>query len=136
MSHPGLSALLPLPVAIPLAAAALAPLAARVSARLALFISLASLSASAGILLAMTPTVYGGEVLAHFMGHWGPVGGSVLGDAFAADAFGLDFALAVTIIGAVLLLFTISSQSDLGRHELGSFAAFSSSLTAPSSGRH
>ena len=123
MSHPGLSALLPLPVAIPLAAAALAPLAARVSARLALFISLASLSASAGILLAMTPTVYGGEVLAHFMGHWGPVGGSVLGDAFAADAFGLDFALAVTIIGAVLLLFTISSQSDLGRHELGSFAA-------------
>ena len=123
MSHAGLAALLPLPVAIPLAGAALAPMVARVSARLALVASVAALLGPAGILLSMAPTVYGGSILATFFGHWGPVHGAVLGDAFAADPFGLDFALAASLIGAVLLLFTLSSLLDLGKKELGSFAA-------------
>lgn len=123
MSLAGLSALLPLPVALPLAGGALVPLVARAGPRLAIGGSFVSLLGSAGLLLAMAPTVYGGRALAHFMGHWGPVNGSVLGDAFAADAFGLDFALAAALIGAVLLLFAASSQPGLGRRELGGFLA-------------
>jgi multicomponent Na+:H+ antiporter subunit D len=57
------------------------------------------------------------------MGHWGPVSGKVLGDAFAADALGLDFALAASVIGAITILFTISTFSDLGKRELGQFTA-------------
>jgi multicomponent Na+:H+ antiporter subunit D len=123
VSTAGLAALLPLPVAIPLAGAAIAPLGARISGRLPVITSIAALVSSSVILLAMAPKVYGGTVLAHFLGHWLPVEGQVLGDAFAADPFGLTFALVVAMIGAVLLLFTLSEQSDLGKRELGGFAS-------------
>lgn len=123
MSMAGLASLLPLPVAVPLGAAALAPLGARLSGKLPLVISVASLLCSAGLLLAVAPTVYGGKVLGVFMGHWGPVGGAVLGDEFVGDAFGFDFAIACALIGAALLLFTLSEQSGLGKRELGGFTA-------------
>jgi multicomponent Na+:H+ antiporter subunit D len=121
VSVAGLSALLPLPVAIPLAAGALAPVVARISARLALVVGVAALLASSGILLLLAPDVYGGTLLAHFMGHWIPIGNNALGIAFAADPFGLSYALCASGIGAVLLVFTLSSLRDLGARELGSF---------------
>lgn len=123
LSTAGLASLLPLPVTIALVGAAVAPLAARVSGRLPLITSLVALTGSSAILVAMAPTVYGGTQLTHYMGHWVPVNGSALGVAFSADAWGLTFALAATIIGGLLLLFTLSEQSDkLGPRELGAFA--------------
>jgi multicomponent Na+:H+ antiporter subunit D len=114
--------LLPLTVAIPLAGAVLAPLAARVSRRLPLLISVAALGASGGLLLAMAPTVFGGRLVAVFMGHWEPVAGHALGIAFAADPWGLTFALASAWLGALLALYTLSELSDLGPRELGGYS--------------
>jgi multicomponent Na+:H+ antiporter subunit D len=122
MSLPGLSSLLPLPVAVPLAVAALCPIAARIWRRLPLIVSLLALGASSGILLAMAPTVYGGHLLAHFMGHVLPVHGKALGIAFAADPWGLSFALVASLIGIVILVYAVSELRGLGAKEEGWFA--------------
>ncbi len=99
----------------------LAPLLARFSRRLPLLIGVTALLASGGLLAAMSPTVYGGRVLSHFMGHWYPVGGHALGIAFAADSWGLTFALVTAFLGALLVLYTLSELADLGRRELGGY---------------
>lgn len=122
MTGAALASLLPLPVAIPLAGGVTAPLLARFSRTLPVITSLAALAGSAAILLAEAPKVFSGRVIAHYMGHWSPVHGQVLGIAFAADPFGLLFALTVAIIGAVLLLYTLSELGGLGRRELGGYA--------------
>ena len=122
MTDAGLASLLPLPVAIPLAGAALTPLAARLSKRVAFLTALVSLAGSSAILFAMAPTVYRGTQLTHYMGHWVPVGGTALGVAFAADAWGLTYALMAAVIGLVLALYGLSELNDLGPRELGSFA--------------
>ncbi len=122
MSLPGLSSLLPLPVAIPLAAAALCPVVSRLWQRLPLIISLLALAASSAILLAMAPTVYGGHLLAHFMGHVLPVHGKALGIAFAADPWGLSFALVSSLVGIVILVYAVSELGGLGPKEEGWFA--------------
>ncbi|HEY2442821.1 MAG TPA: proton-conducting transporter membrane subunit [Streptosporangiaceae bacterium] len=130
MSTAALEALLPLPVAIPLCGAVAAPLLARLSARLPVIVSVAALASSAGLLAAEAPTVFGGRVIAHYLGHWTPVHGNVLGIAFAADPFGLLFALAVAVIGALLLLYTLSELGGLGRRELGGYACLFQLLLA------
>jgi multicomponent Na+:H+ antiporter subunit D len=130
VSTAALESLLPLPVAIPLVGAVVAPLLARVSARLPVIVSVLALIASAGFLLAEAPTVFTGRVIAHYMGHWAPVHGHALGIAFAADPFGLLFALAVAIIGAVLLLYTLSELGGLGPRELGGYACLFQLLLA------
>jgi multicomponent Na+:H+ antiporter subunit D len=122
LSAAAVSSLLPLPVALALTGAVVAPIGARVNGRLPLITSMLALGAAAGVLLAMAPDVYSSRLLVHFMGHWGPVSGKVLGDAFAADPLGLDFALVIALVGTTLLLFTLSSFGDLGRKELGNFA--------------
>jgi multicomponent Na+:H+ antiporter subunit D len=122
MSTAALASLLPLAVAIPLAGGVIAVVAARLSGRLAIAVSIASMVASTAILVTVAPSVYRGEQLTHYMGHWVPVGGSSLGIAFSADAWGLTYALAAAGVGVLLLLFTLSSQSDLGPRELGAFA--------------
>lgn len=130
VSQAGLASLLPLPVAVPLGAAALAPIGGRISARLPLLTSVAALITSAVLLGLLAPSVYAGRLLGEFMGHWGPVGGAVLGDEFVGDSFGLNFAMACAVIGAALLLFTLSQLSDLGKRELGSFTALFLMLVA------
>jgi multicomponent Na+:H+ antiporter subunit D len=117
----GWSQLLPLPVVIPLAGAALAPLAGRLSIRLLRLVSVLALAASAGLLIAVAPTVYRGRVLTEYLGNWPPVHGHVLAVTFGVDAWGLTFALAAALIGALLLLFMFSEQGSLGRRELGGF---------------
>src|SRR5947209_20041074 len=104
MTRAGLASLLPLTVAIPIAGAVMAPLAAKVSRKLPLLVSLACLVGDTVVLALMAPTVYGGTPLTHFMGKVVPVHGKALGIAFTADAFGLTYALVVTGIGALLLL--------------------------------
>jgi multicomponent Na+:H+ antiporter subunit D len=130
MSHAGLASLLPLPVAIPITGAVLAPLAARVSRRLPLIVSLVAMAGATALLGLIAPTVYRGVILTHFMGHWLPVAGRSLGIAFAADGFGMTYALAVGLIGAVLLVYTLSQMSGLAARELGGYACLFQLLLA------
>ncbi|MDQ6617684.1 MAG: Fe-S-binding domain-containing protein [Actinomycetota bacterium] len=127
MSTAALSSLLPLAVAIPLAGAVVAPLAGRVggrlSGRLPVITSILSLVGSTTVLVILAPSVYRGHQLTHYMGHWVPVGGAALGVAFAADPWGLTFALVASGIGVLILLFTLSDQTDLGGRELGSLSS-------------
>jgi multicomponent Na+:H+ antiporter subunit D len=130
MTLAALASLLPLPVVFPLCGAVAAPLLARWSRRLPVIVSLAALAGSAAVLLALAPRVFPGRVLAHYLGHWTPVDGHVLGIAFAADPFGLLYALTAVVVGAVLLLYTLSELGGLGRRELGLFACLFQLLLA------
>ena len=85
-------------------------------------LSVVALVATGVLLLFMAPTVYRGRVLTHFMGHWIPVGGHALGIAFAADAWGLTFALVTAFLGALLALYTLSELGHLGPKELGGYS--------------
>lgn len=124
--------LLPLTVALPLSGAVLAPLLARVSKRLPLIICALTLIGSLAVLGLIAPKVYGtqGGVLSHFMGGWGPVHGAVLGIAFAADPFGMTFALACAGIGTLLVVYALSELGGLGARELGAFACLFQLLDA------
>ena len=113
---------LPLAVAIPIGGAVLAPLAGRISGRAAFATAIAALVGSTGVLAWVTPTVFRGRILAHFLGNWRPTNGRALGIAFAADPFGMVFALAASGVGLLLVLYALSELSDLGGHELGNFA--------------
>jgi multicomponent Na+:H+ antiporter subunit D len=130
VTGPALASLLPLTVAIPLGGAVTAPLLARVSSRLPVIVSVAALAGSAVVLVLEAPQVFGGRVIVHYMGHWTPVRGHVLGIAFAADPFGLVLALAAAVIGAVLMLYTLSELGGLGRRELGGYACLFQLLLA------
>jgi len=122
--------LLPIPVALPLAGAVCAPLLARLSARLPLLVSALALLGSLATLILVAPTVYGHEVVAHYLGGWTPVRGAVLGIAFAADPFGLTFALVVAGIGTLLVVYTLSELGGLGARELGGYACLFQLLLA------
>jgi multicomponent Na+:H+ antiporter subunit D len=130
MTGPALASLLPLPVALPIAGAVAAPLLARLHRRLALVAGLVALAGSAVALLLQAPSVFAGLVRAHYLGLWTPVHGQVLGIAFAADPFGLIFALTSAVIGAVLLLYSLSELGGLGARELGGYACLFQLLLA------
>ncbi len=130
MTHAALASMLPLPVVFPLAGAVAAPLLARLSTRLPLFVSALSLLGSLTVLILAAPAVYGREVLTHFMGGWTPVHGAALGIAFAADPFGLTFALICAGIGTLLVIYTLSELGGLGARELGGFACLFQLLLA------
>ncbi len=130
MTTAALSSLLPLAVAIPLTGAVTAPLLARASSRLAVMVSLLGMAGSAAILLMVAPTVFGGRIIVQYLGNWRPVSGHVLGVTFAADPFGLLIALAAAVIGAILLLYTLSELGGLGPRELGAYACLFQLLIA------
>ncbi|HET7246356.1 MAG TPA: hypothetical protein VFJ07_16105, partial [Streptosporangiaceae bacterium] len=119
MSPQALASMLPLPVALPLAGAVAAPLLARLHRRLAVIVGLVALGGATVILLLQAPSVFGGLVRAHYLGLWTPAHGRALGIALAADPFGLIFALTAAVVGAVLLLYTLSELGGLGPRELG-----------------
>jgi multicomponent Na+:H+ antiporter subunit D len=126
MTGPGLASLLPLPVALPIAGAVAAPLLARLHRQLAVVVGLVALGGSAIVLLLQAPSVFSGLVRAHFLGLWTPVHGRALGIAFAADPFGLIFALTSAVIGAVLLMYTLSNWAASGRASWAATPACSS----------
>ena len=130
MTGPALASLLPVPVALPIAGAVAAPLLARLHRRLAVVAGLVALAGSAVVLLLQAPSVFAGLVRAHYLGLWTPVHGQVLGIAFAADPFGLIFALTSAVIGAVLLLYSMSELGGLGPRELGGYACLFQLLLA------
>ena len=122
MSLAGEASVLPLAVVLPLAAAVVAPLVGRVSGRAALVAGVTGLGASTGVLAWVAPTVFSGRTLVHYLGGWGPTDGRVLGIGFAADPFGMVFALSASGVGLLLLLYSLAELRDLGGHELGNFA--------------
>jgi multicomponent Na+:H+ antiporter subunit D len=130
MSTALLGSLLPLAVAIPIAGAVVAPLLARLSTRLPVIVSVVALAGTAAVLLSAAPRVFGGQVIAHYMGLWTPVRGHALGIAFAAEPFGLIYALTCTVVGALLLIYTLSEQGGLGPRELGGYACLFQLLLA------
>jgi multicomponent Na+:H+ antiporter subunit D len=130
VTGPALASLLPLPVALPIAGAVAAPLLARLHRRLAVVAGLVAMAGSTVVLLLQAPSVFPGLVRAHYLGLWTPVHGQVLGIAFAADPFGLIFALTSAVIGAVLLLYTLSELGGLGARELGAYACLFQLLLA------
>jgi multicomponent Na+:H+ antiporter subunit D len=130
MTGPALASLLPLPVVLPIAGAVAAPLLARLHRQLAVIVGLVALSGSTVILLLEAPSVFGGLVRAHYLGLWTPVHGRALGIALAADPFGLIFALTAAVIGAVLLMYTLSELGGLGPRELGGYTCLFQLLLA------
>jgi multicomponent Na+:H+ antiporter subunit D len=123
-------AALPLAIVAPIAGAVLAPLLCRLSRRLGLSIALLAVLVAAAILLRAAPAVYSGHILVHYLGGWGPVDGQVLGVTVAADAWGLTGALVAAVVGAVVLLSTLSGLGELGRRELGGYACLTQLLIA------
>ena len=130
MTLTGDAALLPVAVVAPITGAVLAPVLSRLSGRLALVCSLVAMTVSALVLVSVAGTTYGGRVVVEHIGNWRPVHGTQLGVTFAADPFGLTFALLSAVIGAVLLLFTASELGELGGRELGGYASLMQLLLA------
>jgi multicomponent Na+:H+ antiporter subunit D len=130
MTDAGAASLLPLAVTFPIAGAICAPLLGRVSSRLPLVVSLLAMAGTTVVLALAAPAVYRGRMLTHFMGHWRPVGGKPLGIAFGADAFGLTYALVCAVLGALLLLYTLSELGGLGRREVAGYACLYQLLLA------
>jgi multicomponent Na+:H+ antiporter subunit D len=130
MTGPALASLLPLPVALPLAGAVAAPLLARLHRQLAVIVGLVALGGTTVTLLLEAPSVFSGLVRAHYLGLWTPVHGRALGIAFAADPFGLLFALTSAVVGAVLLMYSLSELGGLGPRELGGYACLFQLLLA------
>lgn len=130
MGIAALESLLPLPVVLPITAAAVIPLLARVSTRAASVVAVGAMAAAAGVLALFTTTVYGGRALTEYLGGWGPVHGAVLGVTFTADPWGLTFALITGVIATLILLFMSSEESDLGPRERGGLAALTLLLAA------
>src|SRR6266496_554206 len=130
MSAASLGSLLPLAVAIPLAGAVVAPLLGRLSTRLPVIAAVASLGGGAAILALQMPEVFGGHILAHYMGLWTPVRGHALGIVFIAEPFGIIYAFACAVVGALLLIYTLSEQGGLGAREFGANACLFQLLLA------
>ncbi|MCU1659735.1 MAG: Fe-S-binding protein [Pseudonocardiales bacterium] len=124
--------LLPLPVVIPIGSAILAPLVTKIHRRLPLIIGIGAMLGSLALLLVVATRVYSGngQVLTHYFSAEKPVRGQVLGIAFAADPFGLTFALLAAGLGLLLLVSLLSEFGDIGERELGGLACLSQLLLA------
>jgi multicomponent Na+:H+ antiporter subunit D len=105
---------------------------ARIHHRLPLIVGLAALLGALGVLIAISTQVYAGNgaVITHFFSNQRPRHGQALGIAFAADPFGMTFALLTAAIGALLLLSALSELGDLGARELGGLACLTQLLLA------
>jgi multicomponent Na+:H+ antiporter subunit D len=128
MSSPG--SLLALAVVIPISGAVVAPLLGRLSGRLPVIVSVVSLGGAAAVLALQMPDAFSGRIIAHYMGLWTPVRGHALGISFAAEPFGILYAFACAVVGALLLVYTLSEQGGLGRRELGGYACLFQLLLA------
>jgi len=130
MSAASLGSLLPLAVAIPLAGAVVAPLLGRLSTRLPVIAAVASLGGAAAILALQMPLVFHGRLFAHYLGLWTPVRAHALGIVFIAEPFGIIYAFACAVVGALLLIYTLSEQGGLGAREFGANACLFQLLLA------
>jgi multicomponent Na+:H+ antiporter subunit D len=127
-----IAALLPLTVVVPLGSGALSPLIVKIHKRVPLVVGIVAMLATFALLLAAATQVYRGDghVLTHFFSAEKPLHGKALGIAFAADPFGLTFALLTAGLGTLLLLSLLSEFGDIGERELGGLAALTQLLLA------
>lgn len=123
MSAAGTAALLPLPIVCPIAGAVLAPLAGRLSRGLPFLVALLAMAGATATLAPIARLVYGGngQVVSHYLGHWGPVNGQPLGIALVGDPLGVMYASLVAVVGTLLLLAAFSELGGLGARENGGF---------------
>lgn len=126
------ASLLPLPVVIPIVGAVAAPLLAKVHRRLPLVVGIAAMAGSTAVLVVVAAQVYSGpgRLISHFFSNEKPVHGRALGIAFAADPFGLTFALLASALGLLLLVSALSELGELGARELGGLACLALLLLA------
>jgi multicomponent Na+:H+ antiporter subunit D len=124
--------LLPLPVVLPICGAVVAPIVARVHRRLPLVLGLAAVLGALAVLCLVATDVYpdDGHVVTHFFSNEHPIHGQSLGIAFAAEPFGLSFALLTAAVGTLLLLYALSELGELGPKELGGMACLVQLLLA------
>jgi multicomponent Na+:H+ antiporter subunit D len=103
---------------------------------LPLVFGLLAMLGALGVLLAEAGKVYSGhgQIVTHFFSNEKPEHGKALGIAFAADPFGMTFALLTAVIGAVLLLAALSELGELGAKELGGLACLTQLLLAALTG--
>ena len=131
MTLAGLASLLPLPVAFPLGGAVAAPLLARRSRRLPVIVSLVALAGSAAVLLAAG--AHGLRRPRRSRTTWA-TGRRSTGMCSASRSpptrSGCSYALTAAVVGAVLLLYTLSELGGLGPRELGLFACLVQLLLA------
>jgi multicomponent Na+:H+ antiporter subunit D len=126
------ASVLPVAVVVPLGGATLSLLGARVHRRVPLVVGVAAMLASVGILSWAAASVYpdNGSVLVHFFSNVKPEQGKSLGIAFAADPFGMTFALLTAALGLLLLVSLQSEFGHIGKRELGGLAALTQLLLA------
>lgn len=119
MSLAGQASILPVAVLVLLAGAIAALVVGRFSGAAAGLVSFVALVA-AGVMLALAaPAVYQGHLLVHQVGGWMPLRGTVLAIGWAADPFGMTYALAATFIGAMIVLVGIGQMGGFHKRELG-----------------
>jgi multicomponent Na+:H+ antiporter subunit D len=108
------NALAPLPVVVPLVAAAGLVGAVAVSRRL--FVDLVSLgvAVAVSVFAALLLSDAGGGVLVYWFGGWQPSGGVALGISFAIDPFGAGLALFVALLFAMAFLFSFRYFAVIG----------------------
>lgn len=126
------SQLLPLAVVIPIGSAVLSPLASKLHRRLPLLLGILAMLGSLAVLVFVSRDVYGGDghIVTHYFSAEKPVHGKALGIAFAADPFGLTFAILTAGLGLLLLLSLLSEFGGLGKRELGGLACLTQLLLA------
>src|SRR6266542_3436357 len=69
-------------------------------------------------------------IVVHYMGLWTPARGHALGIVFVAEPFGIIYAFTCAVVGALLLVYTLSEQGGLGARELGGYACLCQLLLA------
>lgn len=127
-----LESTLPLPVVLPIVGAAVSPLVGRAHRRLPLYVGMAAMAGALAVLIGVSARVYSGHgrIVVHFLSNEKPQHGRVLGITFAADPFGVTFAMLVVAVGLLLFLSLLSEYGDLGKKELGGLAALVQLLIA------
>ncbi|HEU5007389.1 MAG TPA: proton-conducting transporter membrane subunit [Jatrophihabitantaceae bacterium] len=124
--------LLPLAVVIPIGGAVISPLIAKLHRKLPLIVGMIAMTGSVLVLVPVAGQVYSGSghVVVHFFSAEHPIHGKLLGIAFAADPFGMMFALLAAGLGGLLLLSLLSEFGGLGEREIGSLACLVQLLLA------
>src|SRR5919202_4496004 len=108
------NSLAPLPVVVPLGAAA--AMVGAVAAFRRMLIDLVSLGVAVAVCVvaALLLSDVGGGVLVYWFGGWQPHGGVALGISFAIDPFGAGLALFVALLFAMAFLFSFRYFAVVG----------------------
>ena len=126
------ASLLPVAVVLPLTGAVLSGILALIHRLATMAAAVVVMGGTTALLVLVAPAVYAGHgrVISHYLGNWGPVRGASLGIAFAADPFGMSFAIITAAIGTLLLVYLQSELGHLGKRELGLLACLCQLLLA------